>query len=266
MERGEEIVDKALELGFDELELGYHTTLMQASGFKARLGEMPVGSIHAFAPVPLSAPQGYPELYQLASFDEDARKLAAFHVTKNLNFAAEMGADTLVLHAGRVMCGAWTKSGRVKKRTKRGDKLVDVFRTTLGEVLPVMEKTGVVLALENLPYYEGFPDEKELAKILSNDFGGFVKGWFDTGHNLVRKNQGWIDAGYEPSPKDFAGMHLNDVVDKTDDHFAPGKGKVDFAALRNFAAEVGHRVFEPNSGVSEEDLRAGVELIRKVWE
>ena len=60
IESGEEIADKAMELGFEELELGFHTTQEQVKGFKARLGQIPVGSVHAFCPVPISAPQGYP--------------------------------------------------------------------------------------------------------------------------------------------------------------------------------------------------------------
>src|SRR5574344_2700375 len=93
MESGEEIADKAMELGFQELELGYHTTLFQVKGFKARLDQIPVGSIHAFCPVPISAPQGYPELYSLASFDEESRKMAKLMIGRNVKFAAEMGAD-----------------------------------------------------------------------------------------------------------------------------------------------------------------------------
>ena len=58
---GRAIADKALELGFEELELGFHTNIRQVEGFRARLGQIPVGSVHAFCPVPLSAPQGYPE-------------------------------------------------------------------------------------------------------------------------------------------------------------------------------------------------------------
>ena len=77
IEDGRAIADKALELGFGELELGFHTTLRQVEGFKARLDQIPVGSVHAFCPVPLSAPQGYPELYQLASFDEEGRRMAS---------------------------------------------------------------------------------------------------------------------------------------------------------------------------------------------
>ena len=55
---GRAIADKALELGFEELELGFHTNIRQVEGFRARLGQIPVGSVHAFCPVPLSAPQG----------------------------------------------------------------------------------------------------------------------------------------------------------------------------------------------------------------
>ena len=73
---GEAIAEKALSLGFEELELGYNTTPEQVPGFRKMLDRIPVGSVHAFCPVPLSAPQGYPELYQLASLDEEARKMA----------------------------------------------------------------------------------------------------------------------------------------------------------------------------------------------
>ena len=68
---GREIAEKALELGFEELELGFHTTAQQVIGFKAMLDKIPVGSVHAFCPVPLSAPHGYPELDQLATLDDE---------------------------------------------------------------------------------------------------------------------------------------------------------------------------------------------------
>ena len=82
---GAAIAERALSLGFDELELGFHTSVAQVDGFRRLRDRIPVGSIHAFCPVPLSAPQGYPELYALASFDEDQRALAAFHVRRNIS-------------------------------------------------------------------------------------------------------------------------------------------------------------------------------------
>ena len=264
LESGEEIADAAAALGFDALELGFHTTQEQVKGFKARLDKMPVGSIHAFCPVPISAPQGYPELYQLAGFDEAARAIARVHVRKNIEFAAVMGADAVVLHAGRVMCRGFLRRWDMKRRVKRGAKLIDVFKKELEGLLPHLEKHKVTLGLENLPYLEGFPAEWEIAAVC----GDWVKPWFDTGHDFVRITNSWKGGlgGNEqavevPQP---VGLHINDSVGG-DDHLPPGEGKVDFAALKPIAEKARHLVFEPHSEVSEESLAAGLARIRACW-
>ena len=270
MESGEEIADKALELGFGELELGFHTTLQQVKGFKVRLDKIPVGSVHAFCPVPISAPQGYPELYQLASFDEETRKMARLQVARNIRFAAEMGADTVVLHMGRVMCRGWFSRWDMKRRHKRGVKMLDVARRELEALVPELEKNNVTLALENLPYLEGFPNESELLSLLAKGLQHApVKGWFDTGHDRVRELNGWRGEMkiFKPdvfAREFFAGMHINDVVSE-DDHLAPGMGKVDFAALKDFAGNVRHVVFEPHAGITEDELKAGLAHLRNLW-
>ncbi|MGN0832061.1 MAG: sugar phosphate isomerase/epimerase family protein [Kiritimatiellia bacterium] len=289
---GEEIADVALALGFDELELGFHTTPLQVRGIRARLDRMPVGSVHAFCPVPLSAPQGHPELYQLASRDEEARKMARLQVARNVAFAAEMGADAVVLHAGRVAFGsffdridstdllqAFADNGcrpdakpyaqllarARRRRAARGRKALAILRGELAALVPVLEKHHVTLALENLPYLEGFPAEDELTELLAGEFRHTpVRGWFDTGHARVRQVCGWAPPAL-PDAGLFAGMHLNDVAAFEDDHLAPGDGSVDFAALGDFAAQTGHVVFEPNPGVSEASLRRGIEHIRRCW-
>ena len=294
---GREIAEKALELGFEELELGFHTTAQQVAGFKAMLGRIPVGSVHAFCPVPLSAPHGYPELYQLATLDDEGRKMAVLQVTRNIDFAAEMGAATVVLHAGRVAFDRIfdrIDSGTLrdvlkenkgdvksapyvkllarasKRRVKRGERLLEAFMKTLSDLAPRLVEKGVTLALENLPYYEGFPAEWELPKIVSEFKGAPIRGWFDTGHDRVREMHGWrgevkISELGEYARTFFAGMHLNDVEDFNDDHFAPGDGKVDFAALKEFAENVRHVVFEPSQEVSEESLRRSIAHIRSLW-
>ena len=259
-DNGEDIAEEALALGFEELELGYNTTPEQVPGFRKMLDRIPVGSVHAFCPVPLSAPQGYPELYQLASFDEEGRKLAGIHVRRNIEFASSIGADTLVLHAGRVMCSGFLKSRDMKRRVKRGARLVEVFKHELEALVPVLEKNKVTLGLENLPYIEGFPAEWEMDELA----GDWVKPWFDTGHDRVRECRGWTDASKRPSAP--IGMHINDVIDKNDDHFAPGMGKVDFAALKDMALASRHVVFEPCASVSEEDLRKGLALLKNLWQ
>lgn len=250
LETGEEIVDVALSLGFEELELGFHTTDEQVKGFKARLSEMPIGSVHAFCPVPLSAPQGYPELYALASFDEEARKMARFQIAKNIRFAASMGADALVLHMGRVMCRGWISRWDMKRRMKRGLKMLEIAKTELELLIPELEKNNVVLALENLPYLEGFPAAWEIEELC----GPWVRPWLDTGHDFV------IPA----SRLQPIGLHINDSLGG-DDHLPPGWGKVDFASLKPLAEASRHIVFEPHADVPEADLKKGLAYLKDLW-
>ena len=256
LETGEAIVEEALALGFGSLELGFHTTAEQVRGFKARLGELPVGSVHAFCPVPLSAPHGHPELYLLASFDEAARALARVHVTRNVEFAAEMGADAVVLHAGRVPCRTLFRRRRLKRRRRLGQRLVDVFRRELEALVPVLERHRVTLGLENLPYLEGFPDEVEVKALV----GDWVRPWLDTGHAYVRQSSGWC-AGPAASP---FGLHLNDSRGG-DDHLPPGEGLVDFASLEPVARAARHLVLEPHAGVAPDALRRGLAHLKATW-
>ena len=267
IESGEEIADKAMELGFEELELGFHTTLEQVKGFKARLDQIPVGSVHAFCPVPISAPQGYPELYPLASLDENDRAIARVHVKKNIEFAAEMGADAVVLHAGRVMCRGLFRRWDLKRRVKRGQKLVTAFKKELEQMVPILERNKVTLGLENLPYLEGFPAEWEMKDLV----GDWVKPWLDTGHDFVRRVNRWpSDAqdilNLQPSTFNLQplGMHISDSQGG-DDHLPPGEGRVDFPMLKTFAENARHVVFEPAANVREAALKKGIAHLRKLW-
>ena len=262
-------------------------------GIKKRLGEMPVESVHAFSPVPLSAPYGHPELHLLASHSADERALAYGLLLKCIRFAGSMGARRVVLHAGRVGFGtlfrrrssdsfrAFVKDGKLDLkdakyaklleksravRKARGEKIMPLFRAELDRLVPELEKEGVELALENLPYFEAFPDEDQM-ETIAKDYPR-VRAWFDTGHARVRASFGWSPSGAEVLKRQLpylAGCHLNDVRDFEDDHFAVGFGKVDFAALSALADDKYSHVAEPGSSVKKEDLAAGVKRIRELW-
>lgn len=294
-ERGEDIVEKALELGFQELELGFHTTSAQAEGFKRRLGDLSVGSVHAFAPVPNSAPSGYPELYSLASFSKEMRALAKVYLKKNIAFAAEMGAKSVVLHAGRInisglfeildsgilsealeaakgdntdkkYCKLFSAAAKVRQR--KGRKLLEIFIREVDSLIPELEKAGVVLAFENMPYYEGFPNFEEMRALYAKFEGAPIRGWFDTGHHAVQANHAWTRYSIFEATEDakmYRGMHLNDIKDFHDDHLAPGFGTVDFKGLKSFAEKMTHVVVEPSHKVTEGELKAGLDNLRKVW-
>jgi len=261
VESGEEIAETAALLGFDELELGYNTTDAQARGFAKSLGTIPVGSVHAFCPIPLSAPQGYPELYLLASFDEETRKMAHFQIVRNIRFAAEIGADTLVLHMGRVKCRGWLSRFDMSRRVRRGRKMLAVAKREVEALVPELEANKVVLALENLPYLEGFPAEWEIGELA----GEWVRPWLDTGHDFVREKMGWKRAcGNEVSAPAPVGLHISDSQGG-DDHLPPGKGKIDFALYKEAALGARHVVFEPNSEATGDELRAGLAHLKSLW-
>ena len=272
LQTGEEIADEAMEMGFDALELGFRTTPEQIAGFKRRLDRMPVDSVHAYVPVPPGAPSGHPELYKLTSRDENERALARIFLKKTFACAADLGAKTVVFHAGYVPLDTLFGnlfSKATKLRVKRGAKIYDRFKKELDALLPELQKHGLTLGLENLPRQEGFPDVAEAERLMEDYKGAPVKLWFDTGHARVRECRKWSLPATEVAMRlkdHICGMHLNDVKDIHDDHRQPGWGNVDFAALAPLAQKDGFlRVFEPHEPVTVAELAESLKTIRKMW-
>ncbi|MGN0853593.1 MAG: sugar phosphate isomerase/epimerase family protein [Kiritimatiellia bacterium] len=294
---GAAIADEAMALGFDALELGFRTMPEQIPGFRRRLDQMPVESVHAYCPVPVGAPSGHPELHRLAAEDEDERVLARLLTEKTLACACELGAKVVVTHAGYVdLDGLFVNRGsealrvllkgkdgkrdvsrplyrrclaRARgRRDRRGLKALEVFKRELDRLLPLFETAGVTLGLENLPRLEGFPNANEAEHLMKAYAGAPLKLWFDTGHARVRECYGWSEGATEIVARlgaHFCGMHLNDVADFHDDHRQPGWGRVDFAALKPLAGRDIVRVFEPHDPVSFDELKASLSFIRTLW-
>jgi sugar phosphate isomerase/epimerase len=271
LDDGAAIADEAGELGFDALELGYRTRPEQLAGFKSRLDSMPVDSVHAYCPAPIGAPSGHPELYQICSPDEDERALARMMLEKTFVCAAELGAKVVVFHAGYVRMK--TLFGNLfttapKLRIKRGRGLYDAFRREFDLLRPSLESKGLVLALENLPRLEGFPNVFEAKELMREYEGAPLRLWFDTGHALVCETRCWsgnsAHIAAEMAPW-VCGMHLNDVKGRFDDHCEAGWGNVDFARLSFLAKRDLLRVFEPASFVTRADLKNSLSYMRNMW-
>ena len=232
---------------------------------------MPVTSMHAYCPVPIGAPSGHPELYQLCSPDPNERALARMLLEKTFACAADLGAKFVVFHAGyadlTTLFGNLFTTAR-KLRVKRGQKLLDAFRREFETLQPSLEKKGLVLALENLPRQEGFPSLDEARALMQQFEGAPLRLWFDTGHALVRETHGWAGESTHTAAALMpwiCGMHLNDVKGPYDDHQEPGWGNVDFARLTFLAKRDILRVFEPHSPVPPEDLKNALIYIRRMW-
>ncbi len=292
---GEALADEILALGFDALELGYHTTEELAAGIRrcVQAGVVAVDSVHAYCPVPIGAPHGYPELYLLASRDEDERAMAAILIGRTLDFASSMGARAVVLHAGRIFLKALFSDVNTRtlaealgeegspeapryqrlldkarrRRAARVSTYFDGFCLSLDALLPKFEQAGVALCLENLPSIEAFPDEQEMLMLKQRFDTPALAYWHDLGHGQVREYLGWIshaEAAGALLPV-TRGVHIHDALPLMDDHLPPGKGMIDFGAFAFYGADEVIKVFEPAPDVTGEELTESLRFVREKW-
>ena len=294
-EDGEKLVDEIVALGFGALELGYHMTEELAVGVRRRVqaGTVTVDSVHAYCPVPIGAPHGYPELYLLASLDEDERAMAAILIGKTLTFASTMGASAVVLHAGRVFLNSFfgnlhsqtlvdvlEKEGTLeseryqkvltkarRRRAARVRKYFDGFCLSLDALLPKFEKAGVTLCLENLPSIEAFPDEREMLMLKQRFDTPALAYWHDMGHGQCRENLGWsphVETARQLLPY-TRGIHIHDALPLLNDHLPPGKGEIAFEAFSFYGADGVIKVFEPGPSVTGTELAEALRFVEKAW-
>ena len=286
---GEALADEILGLGFAGVELGYQLSELQAEGIRRRVasGTLHVGSVHAFAPYPLGAPGGHPELYLLASRDEDDRAMATILLQKTMSFAAEVGARAVVVHAGRIAISPssaeliesaeedglesrrYTKllQRNQRRRARQARKHMDALCRSLDLLLPRCAKLNLTLCLENLPSWEALPTEDEMLELKQRYSTPQLAYWHDIGHGQVRENLKWInhrDCARRLLPH-TAGLHIHDVLPPAQDHLPPSQGTLPFADFAFYGTAPVLRVLEPAPRTSPADLVAGLKHLQQAW-
>ncbi len=288
-ETGEALVDEILELGFDQVELGYDLQQYHVMGVRDRIesGQVKCSSVHNYCPVPVGALRGHPELFSLSSLDDRERESAVRHTGRTIEFAAEMGAKVVVAHAGNVRTRRRTRklielSEGGKQNTPKYEKLklkllmerskkvppyLDQLRRSLEDLLPVLEEAGLPIALENLPSWEAIPTENELEELLTELDSPLIRYWHDMGHGQVRHNLGLIShqRWADKLAPFMAGMHVHDVKPPAGDHIMPPRGDIDFSDFRNAASHAKVWVLEPCPGTPAEHVVDGHKHLQSVW-
>ena len=286
---GEAMVEEILGLGLDFIELGYDLRMDLVPGvYKlAQEGTVKIHSVHNFCPVPVGAPKGHPELFTLASSDPRIREGAVHHTTKTLRFSASVGAKVVVVHAGNVEMTRMTNSLKTMHeqgeafserydklkmkllltREKKVRKQLDYLRQGIELLLPILAETGVQMALENLPTWEGIPTEMEMENLCKQYAAQGLRYWHDIGHGQIRQNLGLInqERWMERLQPYMAGMHIHDVVAPATDHLLPPHGEVDFTPLKRFAKGDVIRVIEPAPQTPGEFVVEALRILRQAW-
>jgi sugar phosphate isomerase/epimerase len=277
------------ELGFDHAELSHGTRLGLVPGILAAVdaGEIKISSLHNFCPLPIGVNHSAPNLFQFSDERPRERDLALKHTLKTLEFAARVRAPLVVLHSGSIEMKNYTD--KLLEMAARGDRESDKYRKLCAEldekreakkekfmertveslqrILPAAETQGVKLGVENRQALEELPIDSDYAFLFREIPSPNLVYWHDTGHAQIKENLGFIHHALqlESLSDRLAGFHIHDVQFPGRDHCAPGKGSVDFAALKPMVKPDHLKVFEFSPSLSADDARAGVDHIKKIW-
>ena len=155
----------------------------------------------------------------------------------------------------------------VKTREALAPRYLDQIRKSLDALLPEFGKTGVSLALENLPSWDALPQPDEMESLLADYPGTALACWHDIGHGQVMENagKGTMAGAARDLASSIRGVHIHDVCGPAGDHQAPGMGGIDFASVAFFAGPQYIRVFEPAAGIPAQDLASGLALLKRIW-
>ncbi len=286
---GRALIEEILALGFDRVELGYDLRLELVPGVQAMVAEgaVKVSSLHNICPVPIGAARGHPEIYTLAAVDEAERRQAVQFTARTLRFAAELEAQAVVTHAGNVdmphisrelfemaLAGEQytprferTKLKLMTLRERRAQRQFDLLCKGLEQLVPVIEETGVPLAIENLPTWEAYPSELEFEELFRRFDARHLRYWHDLGHGQIRQNMGFInhERWLERLAPRLVGMHVHDVAPPATDHVMPPHGHIDFTRFQQVAESATVLVIEPSSRTPAGDVAVGRALLEKTW-
>lgn len=285
---GEKMIEEILSLGLTRVELGYDLTADLVPGVLKMIssGAVSVDSVHNFCPVPMGAPMGHPELFDLSSPDTKIRGNAVDYTIRTIELAAQTGARAVVVHAGNIkmrnisrkltdMCRKKQQfSDKYEKlkmqllldRDKKSLKYMDNLCQSLEKLMPALEAYKIQLGIEILPSWESIPTETEIQKILERFTSPLVAYWHDTGHSQLRQNLGLINQATwvkKLAPR-LAGIHIHDLTDISKDHIMPPKGTIDFASVMKYLPPGAIRVLEPAPNTPANDIIDAVNFLRNI--
>lgn len=286
---GRALLREIHSLGFDRAELSHGIRISLLPGILEAVdaGEMKISSLHNFCPLPMGVNHAAPNLYKFSSSNPRERENAWRHTLKTIETAARVQAPAVVLHLGAIEMKEYTDKLLVmvqdgQKGTPKYEKLcaelmekreekkiepMDLAGEMLGRLAAEAEKRGLKLGIENRAALEEIPLEDDFGFLLREFNRSGVGYWHDTGHAQIKENLGFISHAMhlEFLAGRLIGLHVHDVEFPGHDHRPPGRGMIDFAALKAWVKPEHIKVFEFSPRLTEEEARAGVAHIKQLW-
>ena len=102
---GQELLECLSRLGINNFELEYRISESTFVGIKKALEKdktLSISSIHNYFPIPHVSDVGGGDIFLLSSESKEERLLAVKYTIRSMQNAAELGAQAVVVHLGRV--------------------------------------------------------------------------------------------------------------------------------------------------------------------
>lgn len=164
----------------------------------------------------------------LGAPEETWRGKALQTIARYIHYAAELEADGLVVHAVPNPIFVPDKDDLHVPR-----RIGDAVLRSLDELLPLAEKTGVCLLLENLPYQCNYPllSLRELSAAIHPYPARSVGLVVDTGHAALLGDS--VADEILVAGDRLVATHLHDTDGAEDRHWLPTHGVIDWPAVHH---------------------------------
>lgn len=158
----------------------------------------------------------------ITSVNPGIRKESIRQHKRALRIAGYLGVKVFVIHAGSFYPGD-------KKGCENG---LDRLYNSLEELITTAEEYNIIIAIENYPVGENaiIKSPFDIKKIIDDFNSPFLKMTLDIGHANLTDIQA-IEYIKELKDK-IVHLHINDNLGKEDLHQIPGKGNIDFEAVK----------------------------------
>ena len=276
-------------VGIEAIELSYRISEDQYRQIKAplRRSGLKVVSVHNYFPIPASTAhaRGSGDLFLLSSPRQEERRNAIRFTATTIEHAGELGAAAVVLHCGFVEMNPELQAlyhyyhsnqldseeaqifvrHKLKERNRRKPVYLDCLMASLERLIPVAEKQGVLLGLENRYHYHELPGLDDFKVIFDTFQGAPIGDWHDTGHAHANETLNLIPQNslLQTCADRLIGIHLHDAVG-LDDHIPPGSGEIDFVTLKVFLKSDTIKVLELKPGIPVSEVAEGIRFIREM--
>lgn len=276
-------VSKALELGFEEVELNYDVTALMLSQIVDT--GVRISSLHNYCPAPEDEAGRRIRGLLMSSLDEKKRHLAVKYTKRTIDAARSLGVRVVVVHSGGLDLAA--EEGRLHSLFERGqvgsreyervkEALIarreevrkphlEVLMDSLREVSDHAFGAGVKIGLEIRADYHDIPNLEEVQLFLSALPAESTGYWHDVGHahRLEKlgfyRHQDWLEAFGDR----LLGVHLHDCSGLSD-HGFPGSGEIDLAMVKRYVRPDTILVAEFAGFNSEAEVKSGLAHLREL--